>query len=234
MTCGIAGTSFAVLLSACGGGTAPSGSIADVIEDVAVVISVDDDDMTEDTSDEADSPDTSSDGGSVGNEGDEDVILPEITDVISVDVTGGTFVPSDFTPRAVSLGEIDQIIFDESGIILLPRAALSDELNQPGGLRQLLLDGSRIDFPQASNWTFRVLNNNDIIPRLLYVRFGFYLPSWSSYVNIVVGDEDDFITQFIDRYFADLEPDSGTGDIISDVITSSSSMTTVTVTGTTY
>lgn len=175
--------------------------------------------------------------------------IPIPQDIVSVDVTGGTYVPSDFisvdvsdstyvpidlTPSSVSIGDIDQIIFDDSGIILLPRSALSDALNEPGAIRQLLLDGSGIDFPQAASWTFDVLNNSDTISQLLYIRFGFYLPPGSSYVNIVVGDETSFIEQFVERYFGDFEPTSDTGDVISDIITTSSSFSTISSSGTTY
>ena len=165
---------------------------------------------------------------------DESDSLTVVADVVTVDVTGGTYVPDVFIPTAVQQGDIDQIIFDDSGIILLPKSALSDALNEPGAIRQLLLDGSGIDFPQAANWTFRVLDNSDTISELLWVRFRFYLPPWSSYANIVVGDEGAFIEQFIERYFDDLEPGSNTGDIMSDILTTSSSMTTVSTSGATY
>lgn len=219
-----------LMLVGCGGAS----NRATVVDPPNVILDQDPVNLDQDPVN-ADDPqaETGGDGGSAqaATPGSEVPISPG---VISVDETGGTYVPSDFTTSSVSLGDIDQIIFDDSGIILLPRSALSDALNEPGAIRQLLLDGSGIDFPQAASWTFDVLNNSDTISQLLYIRFGFYLPPWSPYVNIVVGDETSFIEQFVERYFGDFEPTSDTGDVISDIITTSSSFSTISSSGTTY
>lgn len=216
----------AFTVASCGGS---SNSNDPVIDDAPVIIS-DAPTSSEDT------PDVVPNGTETGDLAGDPVapILPDlISDIVTVDVTGGTYVPSVFQPRAVLLGETDQIIFEESGIILLPRAAFSDALNEPGAIRQLLLDGTGIDFPQAAGWTFRLLNNSDEISRLLWIRFRFYLPPWSSYVNIVVGDERDFIDQFNDRYFPGINPDADTTGLTSGMATAATSFTAVSSSGTT-
>lgn len=214
---------LAVFLAGCGGG-----SRQPVVEDVVVIAPV--------VEGETDPDDA---GGSVDGDGDISEAgtdapvggapdIPDfVADIVTVDVTGGTYIPTVFPIMASGSDVADQIIFENSGIVLIRRSVLSDALNEPGAIRQLLLEATGQDFPQAAGWTFRVLNNSDVISQLLFIRFRFYLPWFSPYANIVVGDEEDFIDTFIARYFPGLTPDSDTAGLTSDILTAGSSFATV-------
>ena len=156
-----------------------------------------------------------------------DRVPPELPTLglVADEDTSGYYYPVDVEPVADT--GISAIVFSESGLIVLPKTLINGSLNDPGAIQDLLLRGLGESFPQAANWTFRALNNSDEISWVLWWRYGFYVPSYSPYGVIVVGDEDAFLGQLYEAIFGDpLEPDTGTYDMISDIVTASSSVTT--------
>jgi hypothetical protein len=151
-------------------------------------------------------------------------LTPDSFELVADELTSGEyFPPTDVVPA--SLSNASAIIYENSGLIVLPKVFITDDLNEPGAIRNLLQEAFGRDFPQAAKWTFLALNNNDYISRTLWWQFGFYIPSWSPYGLIVVGDED----SFLDELYRDLYSDaftsvSDTHDVISDIVTSSSSV----------
>lgn len=160
-------------------------------------------------------------------------IVPGDLEIVADEMSYFDYIPVDVIPAAAS--DVDAIIYSRSGIILLPRSLVTNQLNDLGAIRNLLLQQLGADFPQAASWTFRVLTNDDYIPRVLRRQFGFYLPDWSPYSLIVVGDESAFLDQLFDEFFGEpFEPDTGTYDIIPSIITSSVSAVTATATSGSY
>jgi hypothetical protein len=207
-------TASLFILAGCGGSTDQGAGAARTQEaEVPVVIAPVDDATPGQT---GDTPSEASSG--------QQPLTPADVEGISVAATGGTYyTPVDIDPASIS--DAGGVIYADSGILILRREFITDEWNQPGGVRDLLYQALGQDFPQAANWTFRQLDSSDYITQILYWRYGLYIPSWSPYGLIVVGDEYAFLDQLYEDVFGDgLEPDTDTYDMISDIVTSSSSV----------
>jgi hypothetical protein len=151
-------------------------------------------------------------------------LTPADIEGISVGATGGTYyTPVDIVPASIS--DAGGLIYADSGIVILRKEFITDDWNDTGGVRDLLYQALGQDFPQAANWTFRQLDHGDYITQILYWQYGLYIPSWSPYGLIVVGDEYAFLDELYRDVFGDgLEPDTDTYGMISDIVTSSSSV----------
>lgn len=213
-------------LSGCGGASGDRDA-GNPLQEVDVPVVIEPSDQGDETGG-GDVPD----GGEAIGADEPNPITPDDVGLISVDVTGSTyyFPPIDFDPASIS--DAGGIIYSDSGLLILRREFITDDWNRPGGVRDLLYQALGEDFPQAANWTFRQLNNNDYITRVLFWRYGLYVPSWSPYGLIVVGDEYALLDQIYEDIYGDgLEPDTSTYDMISDIVTSSSSVSATATSG---
>lgn len=208
---------LSVALAGCGGAS-DRGGAQGVIQDVDVPVVI--------------NPVVEPDRGETSNPSVPNPISPDDIGIISVDVTGTTYYTPSVGDVSASISDAAGVIYSDSGLLILRKEFIKDDWNRPGGVRDLLYQALGEDFPQAANWSFRQLNNYDYITRALYWRYGVYVPSWSPYGLIVVGDEYSLLDQIYEDLYGDgLEPDTDTYNMISDIVTSSSSITTSATSG---
>lgn len=138
---------------------------------------------------------------------------PDLADVIDDLPDGQGLVATADNVRAA--------FFTNSGLIRLPRALVSDDLNSPGEIRNLLLLALGDDFAEAENWTFRLLTGTDFTSNVLRQGFGLFVPIGGPDAIIVVGDE----VALLDFLFGLLEIDTTpTTDIVGGAVTSTVSV----------
>lgn len=168
---------------------------------------------------------------------DEDEI-DDVDTVVSVaDSTGDIDIISTFATPVTSTdySTSSALVFENSGLIVLPKSLVSADLNDPGAIQSLLVSINGSFVPQAANWTFRALDSGDLISRLLNYAIGFYIPSYSPFVLIVIGDEGDAIDQLIREIFGDpVGTTTGTFDVDPDILTSGASVTTLSSANSSY
>lgn len=131
----------------------------------------------------------------------------DVDDAQSQDDLVPDFVPSPVTSSdpppaptlndefflAASNDELGAAVFEDSGLVLLPRRLVSSDLDQSGVIEDLLFFATGERVTQSANWTHRLLVEGDPLSSILRSEFDLFMPDDAPLAFIVVGDDDAFL-----------------------------------------